>query len=226
MAIVWPCPDPVDVYAAAGRAVVVPRPVCPTCGDAMGFWPGYARSVRAGGVCHRIWIRRGKCGPCAVTHALLPSFLLVGRLDGVDAIGDVLDAVTSGGSGVRPAAEDARVPHTTARDWVRRFCSRAGMWLGGFAALCVELGGRLPWRWPHTTPAAAPATAVTAIGLAWTAAAARHGPACPGRWSFAGLVSGGTLLGTTTNPPWSVFGNRRFMPPAPLGVPEQEEPDE
>jgi hypothetical protein len=40
------------------------------------------------------------------------------------------------------------------------------------------------------------------------------------------LVCGGTLLWTTTNPPWSVFGNRRFMPPAPVGAPETEEPDE
>jgi len=213
VAIVWPSSDSVDVYAAAGQAVVVPRAVCPVCDGAMGFWSGYWRSVRASGVCHRVWIRRGKCAVCAVSHALIPSFVLVGRLDGVDVIGGVLDAVTAGRSGVRPAAESVGVPHTTARDWVRRFCSRAGVWLGGFAALCVELGGELPWRWPDTTPAAA----VTAIGLAWAAAAARHGPACPGRWRFAGLVSGATLLGTTTNPPWSVFGNRRFMPPAPSG---------
>jgi Domain of unknown function (DUF6431) len=214
VAIVWPCPDPVDVYAAAGRAVVVPRPDCPRCGRAMGFWSGYRRSVRAGGVCHRLWIRRGKCGPCAQSHALIPSFVLVGRLDGVEAIGDVIDAVAAGRSGVRTAAENVDVPHTTARDWVRRFCSRADMWLGGFGSLCVELGGRLPWRWPDTAPVAA----TTAIGLAWAAASARHGPHCPGRWAFAGLVSGGMLLSTTTNPPWSVFGNRRFMPPAPLGA--------
>ena len=213
MAMVWPSPDPVDVYAAAGRAVVVPRLDCPACGEAMGFWSGYWRWVRAGRVCHRVWIRRGKCGRCAVSHALIPSFVLVGRLDGVEVIGGVIDVVAADRSGVRPAAEGAGVPHTTARDWVRRFSARAAMWLGGFAALCVELGAGLPRRWPESTPVGA----VTAIGLAWTAATARHGPACPGRWSFAGLVSGGTLLGTTMNPPWSVFGNRRFMPPAPLG---------
>ena len=74
---------------------------------------------------------------------------------------------------------------------MRRFCARAAMWLGGFAALIVEFGATLPWRWPDAIPGAA----VTAIGLAWTAATARHGPACPPRWFFAGLVSGATLLG-------------------------------
>ena len=70
VAIVWPSPDPVDVYAAAGQAVVVPRADCAVCGTAMGFWSGYWRWVRAGGVCHRVWIRRVKCGRCAVTQSV------------------------------------------------------------------------------------------------------------------------------------------------------------
>jgi hypothetical protein len=32
VAIVWPCLLDVEAYAAAGMAVVVPRPGCPGCG--------------------------------------------------------------------------------------------------------------------------------------------------------------------------------------------------
>ena len=137
MAIVWPCPDSVDVYAAAGPAVVVPRLLCPACGEAVGFWAGYARSVRVGGLCHRVWIRRGRCGPCAMSHALIPSFVLVGRLDGVEAIGEVIEAVAAGRSGVRPLAAGVGVLHTTARDWVRRF---------EFASRMPSMGSHSCWR--------------------------------------------------------------------------------
>ena len=49
MAIVWPCPLPVDAYVAAGREVEVPRPVCPSCAGPLVFWSGYWRHVRAAG---------------------------------------------------------------------------------------------------------------------------------------------------------------------------------
>ena len=51
MAIVWPCPLPVDAYVAAGREVEVPRPVCPSCAGPLVFWSGYWRHVRAAGRC-------------------------------------------------------------------------------------------------------------------------------------------------------------------------------
>jgi hypothetical protein len=47
---------------------------------------------------------------------------------------------------VRPAAERAGVPYTTARGWVRRFTARAPQIGAGFAALAVELGGQLDHR--------------------------------------------------------------------------------
>ena len=42
---------------------------------------------------------------------------------------------------MRPEAERAGVPHTTARGWVRRLGRRAAQLAVGFAALAVELGG-------------------------------------------------------------------------------------
>ena len=141
MAIVWPCPLPVDAYVAAGREVEVPRPVCPSCAGPLVFWSGYWRHVRAAGRCRKIFVARVRCGPCRVSHALLPAFLLAWRLDVAEAVGVVIGQVAGGACGVRPAAARAGVPHTTARDWVRRFGSRAGELGAAFAALAVDLGG-------------------------------------------------------------------------------------
>ncbi|MDA8276186.1 MAG: DUF6431 domain-containing protein, partial [Actinomycetota bacterium] len=80
----------VDAYAVAGRDVEVPRPKCPSCSAPMAWWSGYRRHVRHGGSCHRIFVRRVRCGPCQQTHALLPSFVLFGRLDVVESVGTVI----------------------------------------------------------------------------------------------------------------------------------------
>jgi len=74
---------------------------------------------------------------------VLPAFVLCGRLDAVETIGAVVEAVVAGVGGVRPAAVAADVPHTTARGWVRRFVARARGWSAAFAALAVELGGEV-----------------------------------------------------------------------------------
>lgn len=141
MAIVWPCPLPVDAYAAAGRDVEFPRPGCPSCAGPMVFWSGYRRWVRDSCRCQKFFVPRLRCGPCRVTHALLPAFVLARRLDTAESIGGVLAAVAAGRCGVRPAAERAGVAHTTARGWWRRFAGRGPALGAGFAALAVELGG-------------------------------------------------------------------------------------
>ena len=142
---------------------------------------------------------------------MLPSFLVSGRLDVVASLGVVIAAVVEGETGVRPVAERIRVPHTTARDWVRRFSSLAPMLTAGFGALAVALGdvglSRL-----SLDPGRA---ALEALRSAWAAALARTGLASVGLWAFASLVTGGGLIATTTNPPWFVIGSRRFMPPVP-----------
>jgi hypothetical protein len=210
VAIVWPCPLSVDAYAAAGREAEFPRPDCPSCGGPLVFWPGYRRHVRAGGRCRRIFVPRLRCGPCRVTHALLPAFVLAWRLDVAETIGTVIAEVAGGAGGVRPAAARAEVPHTTARGWVRRFAAR-GLELGvAFAALAVELGGEA------IRPAAsAGGFALAAIDSAFGAACALPGWLAVGLWRFASAVSGGRLVAARTISPCLIVGRRRFMPPVP-----------
>jgi len=45
------------------------------------------------------------------------------------------------GAGLRPVAARLGVPHTTVRDWWRRFQARAPLLGAGLCALIVELGG-------------------------------------------------------------------------------------
>ena len=214
MAIVWPCPLPVDAYVAAGREVEVPRPVCPSCAGPLVSWSGYWRHVRVAGRCWKIFVPRLRCGRCGVSHALLPAFVLAWRLDVAETDGTVIGQVAGGGCGVRPAAARAGVPYTTARGWVRRFRAR-GLELGaGFAALAVELGGQA------IRPAAeAGRFALAAITAAFDAAAALPGWLAVGRWRFVSAVSGGRLIAANTGSPFLVAGKRRFMPPVPSAPP-------
>jgi transposase-like protein len=210
VAIVWSCALSVDEYVASGREVVIPRPDCPACAAPMSFWSGYERSVRCSGPCLKVWVRRARCGPCRASHVLVPSFCLVGRLDAVEVIGGVVAAVVGDGEGVRPVAARIDVPHSTARDWVRRFGRRAAMLAAGFAALVVELSGWAPRLRGEPTR-----QALRAICLSFAAARARAGPMLPGLWCFAALVTGGTLLAANSDPLSIVVGKRRFIPPVP-----------
>ena len=210
MTIVWPCSMSVDAYAVAGREVEVPRPECPSCSAPMAWWSGYRRYVRHGGSCHRIFVRRVRCGPCQQTHALLPAFVLFGRLDVVESVGAVIAEVAAGRSGVRPAAERLGVPHTTARGWWRRFEAGAARWAAAFAALAVELGGPAV-SWPVEVGAGA----LAAMAAAWRAALGAPGWSTLGPWRFVSAVCGGRLIATNTDSPWLIVGSRRFMPPVP-----------
>jgi len=208
VAIVWPCPLPVDAYVAAGRKVEVPRPVCPSCAGPLVFWSGYWRHVRWQERERKIFIPRVRCCGCGVTHALLPAFVLARRLDAAESAGLVIGQVAAGAYGVRPAAAAAGVPHTTARGWVRRFAARAGDLAVSFSALAVELGGEVVRLFPDPLR-----SAVTAIGAAFTAAAGLPGWAALGRWRFACAVTGGSLLAANASSPFLIIGERRFMPP-------------
>lgn len=210
VAIVWPCSLSVDEYRAAGSDVAVPRPDCPSCSVPMMFWSSYTRSVREGGLCHRLRLRRARCGPCRRSHALVPSFCAVGRLDVIDTIGAVVTAVVTGAGGVRPAAVRADIAHTTARDWVRRFGRRAGQLAAVFAALVVELSGLAP-----RPPADVERGALWLMAAARVEARSRHGPGVAALWPFVNLVCGGAMLAATTDPLSIMVGIRRFMPPVP-----------
>ena len=209
MAIVWPCPLGVEQYAAAGRQVEAPRPDCPGCGRAMGLWSGYARWVRCGGRAWRVWVRRARCGPCRVTHALLPSFALARRVDVAEVAGAALERAAAG-VGLRPVAAGLGVPHTTVRDWRRRFARRAGLLAAGLGALAVEVGAVLPRQVGGVEGAAL--AAVRAVG-AWVGG--RLGRAAPRGWQLVALLTGGGLLGATTSPPWAGLVGPGWMPPVP-----------
>lgn len=208
VAIVWPCPLGVEEYAAAGRAVQVPHADCPSCGRAMGFWSGYERYLRLGRT-YRVWVRRARCCSCRVSHALLPSFALLRRLDVVEVIGGALERAVAG-VGLRPVAAGFGVPHTTARDWWRRFRARAPVLAAGLRALAVELGVPAP-----ALPAGGEVAALAALGAVWARVRQRLGVVAPTWWRLAATVSGGGLLHTTTPPPWAGVGGRRWMPPVP-----------
>jgi transposase-like protein len=210
MAIVRPCALSVDEYLAAGRELEIPRPVCPGCSGTMTFWSGYTRSLRTGDRCVRVWVPRARCGPCRTTHALLPAFVVLRRLDTVETIGAVLDDVVDGPHGVRPVATRLNVPHTTARGWLRRFRERAERLAVAFAALAVDLGGEI------LGPAVDVARrALQAMRTACDAAFGLPGWEALGRWRFVSAVVGGRLLATNTDSPYLVVGRRRFMPPVP-----------
>jgi transposase-like protein len=206
--IVWACRHGVDAYAAAGRGVEVPRPKCPACGRSMIFWSGYWRFTRA--EAGRCWVRRARCTSCVVSHALLPSFALVRRLDEVRVVGRALAGVVSG-RGMRPLARELAVPHETLRGWRRRYRTRSPTLAAGFAALAVALGGMGP-----ELSAQPERAALEALGAAWWQAQRRFGEEVPAVFEFASVVSGGELLGTTTSPPWAGLGGTALMPPVPV----------
>lgn len=208
MSIVWSCPLAVDAYALAGREVVVPRPDCPCCDQPMIFWFGYERFVRCGGD-WPIWVRRAKCVACAITHALLPAFCLVGRLDSVEVIGAALASAVVG-VGDRRAALVAGVAHSTVRGWRRRYRSRCAALAAGFSALAVELGSIAP-----VYSSDGPRAGLEALGAAWDAARSRFAEVAMGLWRFASVVCSGAVLATTTDSPWAGAGGRRFIPPVP-----------
>jgi hypothetical protein len=210
VAIVWPCPLPVDAYIAAGRRVEFPRPGCPSCTGPLVLWSGYWRYVRAAGHCRKVFVPRLRCGRCGVSHVLLPAFVLAWRLDVAETVGAVLAEVAGGECGVRPAAARAGVPHTTARGWVRRFSARAGELGTAFAALAVELGGDAV-----RPPAEAARFALAGIKAAFGAATGLPGWLAVGVWRFASSVSGGRLIAANTTSPYLIAGTRRFMPPVP-----------
>lgn len=197
VAMVWPTPLGVDEYAAAGRSLAVPRLGCPACGTAMGLWGWYERDVRVGSV-WRLLIRRQRCPACAVTHAVLPSFVVHGRLDAVEVIATAVSMLGGGRRGVRRVAMFVDVAHTTAREWWRRFRTRAELLAVGFIRFCVAVGDVAPRL------AGGPArVALAAISWAWRAARRRFGAKVGRRWRFANAVVGGQWLSTNTDPPWS-----------------------
>jgi hypothetical protein len=148
-----------------------------------------------------------------VTHALLPSFALLRRLDAVEVIGAALGRA-AGGAGLRVVAAGLGVPHTTVRDWWRRFRVRAPMLAAGLCALVVELGGLV-----DGLPGVPQCAALAALAALDARVGQRLGAAAPATWPLAAIVSGGGWLGATTSPPWAGGGRRGWLPPEPRSPP-------
>jgi hypothetical protein len=176
-------------------------------------WSGYQRWVRSGGGVWRVWVRRSKCRPCGVTHALLPSFALLRRLDAVWVIGAALERAADG-AGLRVVAAGLGVPHTTVRDWWRRFRVCAPVLAAGLCALVVELDGLVA-----ALDAATERACLAALEMVVAGVRRRLGGAAPATWPLAALVSGGGWLGATTSSPWAGHGRRGWLPPEPRSPP-------
>jgi hypothetical protein len=169
----------------------------------MVWWGGYLRSVRVGAV-WRVWVRRVRCRSCGVSHALLPSFCLWGRLDGVEVIGAAVAAVV-GGAGTRSVARAAGVGQSTARGWCGRHRDRARLGLAVVRAVSVLLG----------RPVMA-AVSPEALGLSAVESLARVAEDAEGlgHWRAVSLVSGGLWLapvGPTRSRVYPEGPGRRLM---------------
>ena len=195
MAVEWPCPLSVEAYVAADRSIEVPRPSCPSCSQAMSFWGFYTRYLRVGEVV-RLVVRRARCLGCRCSHALVPDFVAMGRLDGQEVIGRAIEELAAG-VGARSSALRAGLPRTTVRDWRRRVTDRSGLLIAGFLAAAVTLGDPAP---RHLS--SGPGGLMVAVTAAVGAARRRHG-ARGRRWPIANRIVGGQLVTTNTDPPWA-----------------------
>ena len=210
MAIIWPCRWSASSYAAAGQQVVVPPQRCPRCQRPLAGWGGYWRWLRAPPVEQRLWIRRGRCGACRRTHALLPDLVLVRRLDAVAVIGHGLALKVVQHLGLRRVAERLGVPHMTVRSWWRRFRARSPTLLATCTALAVHLAGSSVPLVAEREPAA-----LEALAVAWQRALVRFGAHVGGLWPFWSRISGGWALGTHTSAPWAGHSGAGWMAPSP-----------
>lgn len=169
---------------------------CPGCGGELRPW-GHARwrTLRDHGRPMRLRPRRSRCRYCLVTHVLLPTLVLLRRLDLATVI---VEALVGRHLECRSRVEVTRAagaPWDTVRGWLRRFEERAGEIRAEFAALAQGWDAELPPMEPRGTTAL---DALDAIGVAAAAAVRRFGPTP--LWALVAGASGGRLLSNTSSP--------------------------
>ena len=138
--------------------------------------------------------RRSRCSSCRKTHVLLPDTMLLRRRDALASIGAAL-LRKAAGEGRRKIGAALLVHPDTVRGWLRRFTVHAERW----RAHC--------WAWAHALDASLPAIeaagspfadALSAIGLAVSAATRRFGSREGWRW--VAVITAGGLLANTSSP--------------------------
>jgi hypothetical protein len=193
LAIVWGCPLSVSEYEAAGKLVEVPELTCPGCEAALRPWSWYERRIREGGEKRPIWVRRGRCPPCAVTHALLPDFVHERRLDAVEVIGRALE-MGAQGVGAWRSSEQLELPFSTVRDWRSRCRRRAPELLAKLARVGLSVGAQI-----GELPVRALVAMVAVLKAVWARCRERQ-PALARLWRFWNVVCGGRALARNTSP--------------------------
>lgn len=193
LAIVWGCPLSVSEYEAAGKLVEIPELTCPVCGTPLRPWSWYERRVRESGEKGQIWVRRGRCPPCAVTHALLPDFVHERRLDAVEVIGRALEMAAQR-VGAWRSSELLGLPFSTVRDWRSRCRRRAPELLAKLARVGLSVGAQI-----GELPVGVLAAMVAVLKAVWARCRERQ-PALVGLWRFWNAVCGGRALTRNTSP--------------------------
>jgi hypothetical protein len=154
----------------------------------------------------RIWVKRARCKSCGgSSHALLPSFCLLRRLDAVDVIGPAVTAVATG-AGTRSVAKGIGklFAHTTVRGWWRRHRERVrAALLEDLAATASALRVSVPQRAVVTD-----ADGIRALETLGVSVSAGLGIAV---WPAVSLLSAGAWLSTTTDTPFLADPGRRLM---------------
>jgi hypothetical protein len=194
LAIVFGCALGVSDYAAAGKQVEVPEQRCPACRGRLRWWSGYWRGLRDAGARVRMWVRRGRCAACEVTHAVLPDFLVERRRYAVEVIGRALEVVAT--SSAWGASVELDRPFSTVRDWRNRCRQRAAEMQARLAQLALQVGvrlGELPVK---------PLLALLAVLEAVWRRSRELEPGVGGRWRFWNAVFSGKGLATNTSPGW------------------------
>lgn len=170
--------------------------VCVSCGGELRPW-GYARwrTLRDHGRLVRLRPRRSRCRSCRVSHVLLPTLVLLRRVDLVAVIGSALVGRHVEGRTRVEVARAAGAPWDTVRGWLRRFGERAMAIRAEFATLAHRWDAELSPMEPRGSTVL---DALEAIGVAAAAAVRRFGPTP--LWTLAAGASGGRLLSNTSSP--------------------------
>jgi hypothetical protein len=183
-------PESVEARLRAGQIA------CVGCGGELRPWGhGRWRTLRDYGRLVRLRPRRSRCRNCRVSHVLLPTLVLLRRVDLVAVIGAALVARHVEGRTRAEVARAAGAPWDTVRGWVRRFGERAAEIRAEFAALAYRWDGELGAIEPRGS---AVLDALEAMGVAAAAAVRRLGPTP--LWTLVAGASGGKLLSNTSSP--------------------------